>query len=448
MSKGAVLLISYHFYPSSEVGAKRPSETALFLQRNGFDVTVLRGRDYSDPANEVPPGLGDLRIVSVAIPRRWITELWLKLKQLRGRRRSGSAAASAARSAKAPGPIGPIDWLRRQVAAFEGFLQCDKRWFCKCVVRILWLRVRRRFDVVVASGPPMAGYACGVFAATVLRAPLILDFRDPWYLHGDPERKSAAPGHVFGRLENRLAHVCVSRASQIVVASPGIERHLRESFALDGKRIDLVRNGFDEHAAILEPPPAGRLAMLYAGTLYWNRNPFPFLSALATVCADPAVARKRISLKLVGRCAEWGGTPLAPWLRENGIDDVVSLIPTIPSSELRRLVVESNVLVNFAQGQPRQIPAKSYEYIASRREVLTIAERDSDVADLFREVGAGAFVQPDDSEGMARCIRAFYDELAVRGKVAAATQNVVAFSRASQLARFLTAIDSTIHSVA
>ena len=53
---------------------------------------------------------------------------------------------------------------------------------------------------------------------------------------------------------------------------------------------------------------------------------------------------------------------------------VVSVIPAVDPGELTAYMNASNVLINFAQGQARQIPAKSYDYLAWRRDVLTIAE--------------------------------------------------------------------------
>jgi hypothetical protein len=149
----------------------------------------------------------------------------------------------------------------------------------------------------------------------------------------------------------------------------------------------------------------------------------------------------------VGQCSEWGGTALEPWLAQHGIADVVRVLPSVPPAELTKLVAASNVLLNFAQGQPRQIPAKSYEYIASGREVLTIAETSSDVADLFREAGVGTIVEPDDRDGMARSIRRFYDRFVAQRRTVEVNEARTRFSRSSQLMKFEQTINDTLLSV-
>ena len=53
MDKTHVLVVSYHFYPSTEIGAKRPSETTRYLAEQGYPVTVIRGlRDMDGGVNE------------------------------------------------------------------------------------------------------------------------------------------------------------------------------------------------------------------------------------------------------------------------------------------------------------------------------------------------------------------------------------------------------------
>ena len=46
-----VLIMSYHFYPSAAIGAKRMSELALFLLEKGIDVKVLCGSTRNEDAD-------------------------------------------------------------------------------------------------------------------------------------------------------------------------------------------------------------------------------------------------------------------------------------------------------------------------------------------------------------------------------------------------------------
>ena len=432
-----ILLVSYHFYPSPEVGAKRPSETALHLARCGYDVVVLRAWDSRFGGRAPPEPLDGLRLVSVGVPPRIFTAVWIKLKTLR----KGAAPASAGMwtAGDAPAPRrGVLAWCRRQLLAWDTLFQGNKRWLLKSVVKAAFATRGQNVDLVIASGPPMVSYVAGWAIAALKGAKLILDYRDPWYLHGDPELTTMMLGHPLARFENRLANVCATHSEVLTAASPGTKRHILEHFQVPASRVHLLRNGFDAHALVDTPPERGRLEILYAGSLYWNRNPFPFLTALAEVLREPGMSRAAVRCRFVGNCEEWKGTPLRPWIAERSLQDVVELVGFMPPQDLRNVVARSHVLINFAQGQKRQIPAKSYDYIASQRDVLVITENDSDVADLFREAGVGVIVEPNDQAGFAAEIRRLYAKH-VRGEPASAPPvrvDLMAYSRQAQVDRF------------
>ena len=99
MTKGRILVISFHFYPSAEIGAKRPSETALYLLRQGYDVTVLCARQDPSATVRVGGALDGLNMLTVKVPRRIWTQLYIKCKSLI-RRRSPPAATAPAPAGK------------------------------------------------------------------------------------------------------------------------------------------------------------------------------------------------------------------------------------------------------------------------------------------------------------------------------------------------------------
>lgn len=448
MSKASILFVSYHFYPSLEVGAKRPSETAAYLQRSGFDVTVLRAIGRTDSKHV---HADDLNVLSVRVPAKRMTAAWKTFKGIVRRDASNGTAMATepnvAASRSASCSMRPFRWLRRQVLAYDTLLQGHKLWIFKSAVKLLWLCRRRRFDLIIASGPPGAGYVCGWAASKLAKAPLLLDMRDPWYLHGDKERSddTVVRGHPLTKLEDRIARHCVAQSMAIVAASPGIRSHTAESFAVLGKPIYVIRNGYDELAVVEQPPPHGRLEMLYAGTLYLNRNPFPFLEAVACALRKPSIQKDKIEVRLVGKCESWNGIALQPWLRERGLEGVVRVLPFADAERLRQLVVDSNVLLNFAQGQPRQIPAKSYEYLAAQRDVLVIAERRSDVADLFREAGVGEVVDCNDSALLASIIESLYERhVACYRSPWRANFDAKRYGRAARLAEFASLVEGII----
>jgi len=448
MTGQRVLFISYHFYPSVEIGAKRPSETVKYLSATGLDVSIIRGCRPSDlRVDSIGANVG-IADYAVVIPRKRVTEIWSQTKAGWRKIFRGTAERSNSgipyQNSEGQRVEKRISWMRRQYRILDTLFLSDKLWLFRCFVRIVLLK-RRQFDVIIASGPPMGGYIAGAFASKVFQAPLILDFRDPWILHSDTERYSQYTDHPLARFEDYIGQFCVSRSSRIVVTSPGIERHLKESFKLDQQQIDLVRNGYDEDAIITVGPPQNRLELLYAGTLYINRNPFPFLEALDAFVHDSQVDREKVRFRLVGKCSSWRGVSLRSWLAHKQLDDVVKISAPVVRAELTKYVMDSNVLINFAQGQPRQIPAKSYEYLAAGRDVITFAEPESDVADLFRQAKIGYIVEPGNESSSITIMHELYQRYVVQGRKRDLSRvDTYRFSRAPQLEKFLSIVKATL----
>ncbi len=438
----SVLLVSFHFHPSPEVGARRPTQTALHLKRIGYDVTVLRAWDRRWGEVQVSDDLQGMNVITVTIPRTLFTFLF-KLKDYFSRRGSTSDPVEDSLSQ----PLGetntfrkgwsPLRWARRQFVACDALFQGHKRWLLYSVLK-LWLFTRRKkVDLIVTSGPPIVCHIAGRLASYFSAAPLILDYRDPWFLHGDEELTSVMLNHPFAQYENSLARKCAQGSDAIIAASPGIKRHIVERLGASPERVHVVRNGFDGEPGTAAPIPAGTLTMLFAGSLCWNRNPFPFLEALHGMLEQQRIQRDKVRVRFAGNCDHWKQVPLRPWLAKHHLEDVVEIMPFVDSGTLTQLVAESNVLINFAQGQRRQIPAKSYDYIAAGRDVLVITEDDSDVANLFREAQLGTIVQPGDSHGFAEAIDALYTKHVHGGACRETTSiDIERYSRAVQVAAY------------
>src|SRR5690606_30183401 len=122
----------------------------------------------------------------------------------------------------------------------------------------------------------------------------------------------------------------------------------------------------------------------------------------------------------------------------HGQQDSIRVKPRVPAAEVEALLTEENVLINFAQGQPMQIPAKMFDYLAARREILLITEPDSDTAWLARQSGCARIVPPEDDAAMSAALADLYQEYvaAAQGREELG-RSLDAFGRRAQNARFL-----------
>jgi glycosyltransferase involved in cell wall biosynthesis len=262
-----------------------------------------------------------------------------------------------------------------------------------------------------------------------------MDLRDPWVGNGFWTREFRSA--LRDAIESRLERHCLRRADCVTVASPGIGNALRGRVPEAAGKLQLVLNGYDG-ALSPAPQPSRRLRLLYAGSLYFNRDPFPLLEALHALVNTAGIARERVDFTLVGDCRRWNDQDLEAWVRAHGMEDCVHILPPVAPSRVGSLLANAEVLVNFAQGQPDQIPAKLYEYLASGREMLLLAEKHSDAARVTRDSGAGRIVEPQDREGLRTVLRELYTFYVERGLAYAPDGRVIGtYSRTHQNGRFM-----------
>src|SRR3984957_2303822 len=80
MNRPSILLVSYHFYPSNEIGARRPTALARFLVEKGLRVAVVSafGGQQIEPGSQVLPGVV---AIPVQRPSRSFTDAMVFIKR-------------------------------------------------------------------------------------------------------------------------------------------------------------------------------------------------------------------------------------------------------------------------------------------------------------------------------------------------------------------------------
>ncbi len=270
----------------------------------------------------------------------------------------------------------------------------------------------RDVRVVVTSGPPFSGVIAAWFVARRLRVPLITDFRDPFLTACDEVIRITRPERIVLR---RIERELMAYAAAVTSASPGMALELRRQYPSQAPHIHLMMNGYDGDMKTELMSTGYRLSMLFDGILYLNRDPFPFLRAVEQLLAHPDIDRSRISIKFVGSCDEYEGVSLAGWLRGKRASHVVELLPQRTGKELQPLIDDATVLLNLAQGQRPLIPAKTFEHLASGREVLAVCEPESDTGRLLATVRGVTQVPPDDQPGIESALSSLYQRHVIQG---------------------------------
>lgn len=250
--------------------------------------------------------------------------------------------------------------------------------------RLVRRRVKQRPpDVVLATGPPMAGPLAARLGVP-RDVPLIVELRDLWA--GSPAFD--AGGKLLGAIESWL----LGRARRVVACTPEAVADLRSRHPELAERVVEVSNGFDPEVLSLVAADAGAntvespgvLTLLHSGTLTPARPLSPLLHALG----DPRVAGG-FRLVLHGYLSPVNRAEVERALHENGAP-VEVLSPSPWREAVARMARADACLITQARGagDATAIASKVFEYLALGKPVVCVTDGGATEA-LLRRLGDG-----------------------------------------------------------
>lgn len=256
-----------------------------------------------------------------------------------------------------------------------------------------------------ATGPPFSTLVAGLRLHQRTGLPLVLDFRDDWTGFNDRFRSR---GPRRQAREEALEQECLRAASAVVSVTPGIVDALRERRppGMPEDRFHLLPNGFDPSHFTIPPPPRERpdeFRIVYAGSLYANRSPGPFLEGLRRWLERHPERRSELRVRFLGRV----DPALEPLLAAPDLQDVLQRTAFLPHAESLAQVQSADLLlliVDQVERADQIFTGKVFEYLGSGRPILGLVPPGSPLADLLERSGAGLLASPSDPEAIAAAL--------------------------------------------
>jgi glycosyltransferase involved in cell wall biosynthesis len=256
------------------------------------------------------------------------------------------------------------------------------------------LLLREHVDLIYCSTPPHSSHLAAYFLAKCFRKPLVVDFRDPWYVNGSVR----SPIHKFSwcrKLETMAKRAIVHRAARVISVSAGERDELRREFPeLSERNFAFITNGFDPSDMPREHPGgtgSGKLTLIHAGTLYYDIAG-EFFEAIGRLMVEHPGVESRMEVQFVGPVA----VEYLSAVRALEAAGIATNHGVRSHDETLRRVLASDIPVILLGGSkflPSHIPAKVFEYLLVGKPILTIA-RAGEVVDIVERSGLGIVVSP------------------------------------------------------
>lgn len=245
--------------------------------------------------------------------------------------------------------------------------------------------------------------ALPVLASSLLRIPFILE------VNGHLLMEATQRGNKLDRLLLKLnvlqliESINIRNAKHIVAVAPGIGKYLATRYPEAGPKISVVPNGVDRviDSADYSTSSDG-FCVGYVGALEsWQ--------GLEYLIRAAGLIKKRVpkvDFLIVGDGME--KEKLLALAQSLGLDNEVNFVGSVPHARIMHYLRRMNLCINYpvrARGGLAS-PMKVYEYLASRRPVLS-----ADVTGLRAEFGTSIeYVNPEDSSALADKIEHLYTD--------------------------------------
>jgi glycosyltransferase involved in cell wall biosynthesis len=382
--KRKILLVSYLFPPVGGIGVQRALSLAKYLPQFGYEVHVLKATNAGGPVYDhglmrhIPPQVKVHQALTLEVPFAVRQKLWSKL--------SGNGKPLGNRS-------GPPSAAKRLVTGAIKRILCPEP-------EVLWVpfalrkasAIVRRYGIECAlvTVPPFSALIIG--SALKRRFPnlsLVSDFRDEWLTFYLKDFEFQNTDFTRRRAE-AIEREAVTRSDLVVAVNTSSRDEIRKRYPNEPEgKFAVVPNGYDpEVFAAFQPRPhsPGKMIVTHVGTVYKTASPRFYLEALDGMPED---VRNRIETRFVGRISETERAQLV------GRQSDVQAVGFVAQAEALRFMEETDYLL-LTMTNDISVPGKIFEYMATRKPVLAIAQPGSEVDGLLRETGAGICAPPDD----------------------------------------------------
>jgi len=154
-----------------------------------------------------------------------------------------------------------------------------------------------------------------------------------------------------------------------------------------------------------------------------------------------------VEVTFMGQTETYRGKSLRDWAQDKRCASVLHVLGSQPAGEVARAAQQATLLLNLAQKQPLSIPAKTYEQLASGREVLLLCEDDCETAHMVRRIRGVTQVDPDDFEKLKWVILDLYQRHVIAGRLTAPAEGDIAeFARSTTNSTFFAILTSLFQS--
>ena len=361
-----VLMIAYYFPPMGGAGVQRTLKFAKYLAEYGWQPLILTIRGTtrlqdSSLDKEIPEGMQVFRTPILRLPPR-------------------------------------LPWRVRNFVS---------RWLLIVDEQVGWLPfakqtgqkviAEQKIKLIYSTSAPYSAHLVARHLHHQTHLPWVADFRDPWV--GNPYLKF--PTVIHRQLNEHLEQSVFTEADRVILNTERSRQYYLQKYTtLSPKNFATIYNGYDQDdmtEEFLEINNSSVFSIVHLGSLYQKtRSSEFFLTALHKALETGRISKDRIRVRFIGNIDR----ETQEYITHFRLDGIVDLIGYLPHRKALNELLTADLLLlipSYGVGSDLFVPAKLYEYLASRKPILCLTD-SGECADLILRARAGMIVPPNDVE--------------------------------------------------
>lgn len=391
-----VLIISYHFPPSTAVGGLRIQGLAKYLSEFDWEPIIL---------TTTLPGNSDAQFRVIQTPYHDVIGSWKKrfgLEPEKGiKKQFGMPTHKNKKSL--------IDYILHPLSEIIAYPDAQKGWYNHAVETGSEILKNETIDAIISSSSPPTCHLIAKELKLRFKIPWVADFRDLWtqnhYYPYSPIRRF---------IERRLEIKTLSKADALVTVSNNLAETLGTLHK--GKQMYTITNGFDpQEINTSHIDLTTKFTITYTGILYQGkRDPSKLFKALQDLISEGKLNPNDIEIRFYGQKEDW----MEKEIEDYGLQDIVREYGFISRNISLEKQKESQLLLLLLWDHPEEIgvyTGKIFEYLAAQRLILATGGPEGVVKELLDDTNVGVYATSIDE--VKEALEGFYSEYKLKGNV-------------------------------
>ena len=391
MQKKRVLIVTYYWPPAGGPGVQRWLKFVKYLPEFNIEPIVYCPENPSYPLLDESL-LDEVSTYSVKVIKHPIREPYKLAKQVSKKTKTISKGVISEGKKQSL-----IERLLLYVRGNFFIPDARKNWIKPSTSFLTKYINKENIDTVITTGPPHSVHLIGLQLKKELNLKWIADFRDPWTTIGYHKQlkltKRSKSKH------KALEKAVLNSANHVIVTSWGTKKEFEQ---ITKQPITVITNGFDEE--VVGPQALDHsFSISHIGSLLFERNPEVLWRVLSDLVKENREFEEKLQLNFVGFTNE----NVLQSLNNNNLSHYINNIGYV--SHKKSIVYQKKsqivLLIEINSEETKAIiPGKLFEYLISKRPILAIGPKDSDVASILKETNTGNYFNYNDYDALKKQI--------------------------------------------